>query len=52
MTQKPELSLIKGKGVTAEDIAALYEKLTGKKSTEEQIQASRERLRDAQAKRA
>lgn len=43
--QKPTLYLLSGKdAMTAEGIAALYEKLTGKKTTPEEMEECRQRL--------
>ena len=40
--QKPSLYLLKGDNVTTETLAALYEKLMGKKPTEEELKKARE----------
>lgn len=42
--QKPSLALVPGKKLTAEALEALYEKLTGKKFTPQEMAQARERL--------
>jgi hypothetical protein len=49
MADKPKLNLLKaGKTLTVEQLAALYEKLTGKKPTEQELEAARQRLAEKQ----
>lgn len=38
---KPKLVLLKGKGITPEGVAAMYQRITGKKCTPEQIEEGR-----------
>lgn len=42
--QKPELFLLRGDQLTAEKVALLFEKLTGRKVSEDEIARFREKL--------
>ena len=44
MSQKPHLAFLVPGPITAEKVAFMLEKLTGKKMTPEEIEASRQRL--------
>ena len=52
-TEKPTLFLLKTSGglLTAERLAALYEKLTGKKPTAEELEAARRQLANQSGQR-
>jgi hypothetical protein len=49
--KKPELTLIKGKGLTPEALAMLYERLTGRKPTAEELESARQKLAKESADR-
>jgi hypothetical protein len=49
VAEKPTLSLIPGNALTVENLAALFEKLTGRKPTEEELAEARAILEADQA---
>ena len=44
MAEKPTLSLIRGDDLTVENLAALFQRLTGRKATEEELAEARAML--------
>ena len=44
ITEKPDLCLVPGKGITAEDLAAMLKQITGKDMTQHELEECRMHL--------